>query len=187
MCAAGVEPASPSPRLGSLPLGQLSRPLNRLLSGAGPGVEPGLLLIRTKMVLGAGFEPARMRIHGTSPCLKVLRISRSGTVQFMVQPIGVLWRVFANRQTWLSNPSLVARRPKSPSDHYISRPDIARNPFVLCIFRVSFRFSASSRRAVEPPPRVCRFPPAQDDVRLRASCTAMLDAGRACSTYGRAP
>lgn len=62
----------------------------------------------------------------------VLRVSRSGTVQFGARTRGGA-RASSRRQTWISNPSLCPVRRK-PADSYISRPDLARNPFVLCIF-----------------------------------------------------
>ena len=112
-----------------------------------------------QMVPGAGLEPARMRLAGTSPCLRYSEshgAERYNSGSSQRASAGVSSR----GQTWLSNPSLCAGGQK-PSDPYISRPDIAAVHLPSAFFRVSSRFAASSRRAVEPPPRVCRFPPAQ--------------------------
>lgn len=85
-----------------------------------------------EMVLGAGLEPARMRLAGTSPCLRYSEshgAERYNSGSSQRASAGVSSR----GQTWLSNPSLCAGGQK-PSDPYISRPGIAWEPFALCVF-----------------------------------------------------
>lgn len=89
-----------------------------------------------------GSNPHRRATCRYSTGSPLLRVSRSGTVQFGVQPRGAA-KASSRRQTWLSNPSLGIPRRK-PADPYISRPDPARNPLVLCIF---FRVSSRVRDA----------------------------------------
>lgn len=76
--------------------------------------------------------------HGYFTVSPVLRVSRSGTVQFTVQPR----RPLPAFRSWRGKtPGFIAPGQKPPlaergasADRYISRPDTARNPFVLCIF-----------------------------------------------------
>lgn len=112
----------------------------------------------SEMVLGAGLEPAWMRLAGTSPCL--LYSESHGAERYNS---GSSQRVSAGvssrGQTWLSNPSLCTGGQK-PSDPYISRPDIAVILLPSAFFRVSFRFAAPSRRVITPAVSL-PFPPAQ--------------------------
>lgn len=112
-----------------------------------------------QMVLGAGLEPARMRLAGTSPCLRYSESHgaeryNSGSSQRVTAGVS------SRRQTWLSNPRSAPEGKSRPTP--IS-PALTSQEIHLsfAFFRVSFRFAAPSRRAVEPPPRVCHFPPAQ--------------------------
>lgn len=95
----------------------------------------------------------------------VLRVSRSGTVQFGVQPAcsagGSPRRQTVNQI--LRSPPDGQRRPTPISPALTSQ----ENPLSSAFFRVSSRFGVSSRRAVEPPPRVCRLPPAHVNSFLR--------------------
>lgn len=111
-----------------------------------------------EMVLGAGLEPARVRLAGTSPCLRYSEshgAERYNSGSSQRASAGVSSR----RQTWLSNPSLCAGGQK-PSDPYISRPDIAAVHLPSAFFRVSSRFAAPSRQVITPAASL-PFPPAQ--------------------------
>lgn len=139
----------------------ISLPLCIPQAGGVPGAPAcgGGAVTETEMVLGAGLEPARTLLAGTSPCLRYSEshgAERYNSGSSQRASAGVSSR----GQTWFSNPSLCAGGQK-PSDPYISRPDIAAVHLPSAFFRVSSRFAAPSRRAVEPPPRVCHFPPAQ--------------------------
>lgn len=138
----------PTPKARFPTVGTTIQTAEPTLPGAGPGVEPGLLLIRTKMVLGAGLEPARTLLAGTSPCLRYSGFHgaeryNSGSSQRASAGVS------SRGQTWLSNPSLCAGGQK-PSDPYISRPDIAAVLLPSAFFRVSSRFAAPSRQVITP-------------------------------------